>query len=94
MDEELVGTCEDKFIAVDFDFATILSFFLLFLHPLRHRFGAASQTGILSAANRAEMADVEQMKKIVPLNTCEIAFGQTVCELMFGVNVSNLNFRI
>ena len=24
-DEELVGTCEDKFIAVDFDFATILS---------------------------------------------------------------------
>ena len=24
-DEELVGTCEDKFIAVDFDVATILS---------------------------------------------------------------------
>ena len=24
-DGELVGTCEDKFIAVDFDFATILS---------------------------------------------------------------------
>ena len=23
-DEELAGTCEDKFIAVDFDFATIL----------------------------------------------------------------------
>ena len=35
-DEELAGTIEDKFIAVDFDFATIL--FLLFLHPLRHLF--------------------------------------------------------
>ena len=33
------------------------------------------------------MADVEQMKKIVPFVTCEIAFGQNVCELMFGVNV-------
>ena len=25
VDEELAGTCEDKFVAVDFDFATILS---------------------------------------------------------------------
>ena len=40
------------------------------------------------------MADVEQMKKIVPFVTCEISFGQNVCELMSGVNVSNLNFRI
>ena len=40
------------------------------------------------------MADVEQMKKIVPFVTCEITFGQNVCELMFGSNVSNLNFRI
>ena len=40
------------------------------------------------------MADVEQLKKIVPFVTCEITFGQNVCELMFGINVSNLNFRI
>ena len=40
------------------------------------------------------MADVEQMKKIVPFVTCEIAFGQYVCELMFGINESNLNFGI
>ena len=47
------------------------------------------------------MADVEQIKKIVPVVTCEITFGQNVCELMlvsmyriFGVNVSNLNFKI
>ena len=40
------------------------------------------------------MADVGQMKKIVPFVTCEITFGQYVCELVFGVNVSNLNFRI
>ena len=33
------------------------------------------------------MADVEQMKKIVLLISCEITFGQHVCELMFGVDV-------
>ena len=43
------------------------------------------QAEILSAAERAEMADVEQMKKIVPIVTCN------VCELMFGVDVPNLN---
>ena len=37
------------------------------------------------------MADVEQMRKIIPFATCEITFGQIVCELMFGINVSNLN---
>ena len=42
----------------------------------------------------AEMANVEQLKKIVPFVTCEITFGQNVCELIFGINVSNLNFRI
>ena len=46
-----------------------------------------SSWGILSAASRAEMAYVVQMKKIVPSITCEITFGQNVCELMFGVNV-------
>ena len=70
------------------------SFSFLFLHPLRHRFGAAYQAGILSAASGAEMADVEQMKKTVPLVTYEITFAQDVCELMFGINVSNLGSRI
>ena len=65
--------------------------FFLFLHPLRHRFWAAEQAGILRAASGAEMADVEQMKKIVPFVTCEIAFGQNVCKLMFGVDVPDLN---
>ena len=36
------------------------------------------------------MADIEQMKKIVPLIMCETPFGQNVCELMFGVNVTEL----
>ena len=62
-DEELAGTFEDKFIAVSLDFATLLSSPFLFLRPLRHLFGAAYQAGILSAASRPEMADVEQMKK-------------------------------
>ena len=66
------------------------SFFsFLFLHPFRHRAAATYQAGILSAANRAEMADVEQMKKIILFVTCEITFGQNVCELMFGVDVPN-----
>ena len=74
-----MGTCEDKFIAVDFDFCHNSFFSFLLLHPLRHRFGAAYQAGILSAASVAEMADVEQMKKIAPFVTCEITFGQHVC---------------
>ena len=93
-DEELAETVEDRFIAIGFDFATILSSSLLFLHSLRHRFGAGDQAGILSAASRAEMAVVEQMKKTVPLITCEIAHGQNVSELMFGVDVPDLNFGI
>ena len=94
-DEELAGTVEDKFIAVGLDFATILSssfccctLFTVFL------FGEAYQAGILSEASRAEMADVEQMKKIVPFVTCEITFCQNVCELMFGVTVPNLNLGV
>ena len=66
----------DLFIAISFDFATILSSPFLFLHPLRHRVGEANQAGILGGASGAEMADVEQMNKIVPFVTCEIAFGQ------------------
>ena len=65
----------------------------MILYPLRHC-GAAYQTEILGAASGAEMADIEQMKKIVPLITCEIPFSQHVSELVFGVNVTDLNFRI
>ena len=59
--------------------------FFLFLHLLRHRFGAAYQAVIRSAASKAEMSDVEQMKKTVSFVTCEIICGQNVCELMFVV---------
>ena len=42
-------------------------FIFLFLHPFRHPFGgAAKQAEILGTAKRVEMADVEQMKKIIP----------------------------
>ena len=64
-----------------FDFATILS----------HRFGAAGQADILSAAERPEMANVQQIKKIVPLITCEIPFCQHVRKLVFGVDILDLN---
>ena len=40
------------------------------------------------------MADIAQMKKIVPRITCEIAFGQDVCELVFGGDVTDLNFGV
>ena len=69
-------------------------FSLLFLHPFRHRFVAAHQAGILSAANRAEMAVVKFMKKIVPLVTCEITFGQNVCKLVFGIDILDLNLGV
>ena len=72
-DEEVAGIKEDKFVAVGIDFAIV--------------FGAAYQAGVLRAASGAETAHVEQMKKIVPFVTCEIAFGQHVCELMVGVDV-------
>ena len=70
--EELAGTVEDRFNAVDFDFAAILFFSpfcscILFAIVL-----GAYQAGNLSAASRAEMADVEQMKQVVPFVTCEI----------------------
>ena len=81
-----------KFIAVGFEFATILSSSFCSCILFAVVFGAAGQAGILSAASIAEMADVEQMKKIA--SSCEISFGQYVCELMFGVDVPNLNLGI
>ena len=68
-------------------------FFFLLLYPLRHC-GAAYQAEILGATSGAEMADIEQMKKIVPLITCEMSFGQNVCELMFGVIVTELDLGV
>ena len=59
-------------------------------HPSRPRFGAAGQAEILRAAQRAEMADVKQMKKIVPLIACEISFCQYLCKLVFGVDILDL----
>ena len=58
-----------RFIAVGFEFATILSSSFCSCILFAVVLGQASQAEILSAAKRAEMADVEQMKKIVPLIT-------------------------
>ena len=69
--EELVETELVRFIAVGLDFATILFSSDCFLHPLRHPFGAATQPEILGAAERTEMADIEQTKKIIPFVTCD-----------------------
>ena len=69
------------------------SFFFWILHPF-HYCGKADQAEILGAASGDEMADIEQMKKIVPLITFEIPFTQNVCELVFGVNVTDLNFCV
>ena len=85
---------EDIFIAAGRDLdTTSFFFFFLILSLLRHC-GAAYQAEILDAASGAEMAGVEQMKKIVPLITCEIPFSQHVCELMFGVNVTDLDLGV
>ena len=70
--EELAAARELRF-SVGFDFATILSSPFFFLHHFRYRFRAAV---------RAKIANVEQMEKVVPLITCEIALRQYVCELV------------
>ena len=66
------------------------SFLLALLHPFRHRFRAAGGAEILRAANSAEIVDVKQMEKIVPLITCGIALCQYVC----GVDIFDLNLWI
>ena len=40
------------------------------------------------------MADVKQMKEIVPLTACEIPFCQYVCKLVFGVDILDKNFGV
>ncbi len=37
-------------------------------------------SAILSAAERAAMAEIEQVKKTVPFVRCEISFGHFVCD--------------
>ena len=78
--DELVAIKEDRFIAAGRDLDTTLSSSFSFCIPFA-----------LSAASGAEIANIEQMKKIVPLITCESSCSQHVCELMFSVNVTDLN---
>ena len=40
------------------------------------------------------MANVEQMKKIVPLIARDITFGKDVCDLVLGVNLTELVFWV
>ena len=72
--EELVAIIEDRFIAAGRDLDTTFS--SSFRSCILFAIGAAFQAEILCAASGAEMADIKQMKKIVPLITCEITFGQ------------------
>ena len=81
-EDELVEIIEDKFVAVDNDFATILP------SPFR---SCILFTIVLGQLIKLE---VEQIKKIAPFITWEITFGQNVCELMIGVNATNLNLGV
>ena len=65
--EELVAIKEYIFITAGGDLDTTLFFIL---YPLHHC-GAAYQAEILGAASGTEMAGINQMKKIVPLITCD-----------------------
>ena len=40
------------------------------------------------------MADIEQMKEIVPFIMCETSCGQHVCELVFGVSIFDFDFGV
>ena len=87
--EDLVAIKEDIFIML---VATWTQLFLLL--DFESSSPLCLQAEILGAAIGAEMADIAQMKKIVPLITCETPFRQHVCELVFGVNVTDLNFWV
>ena len=76
-----------------FRFCPTSFFSFWFLHPLRHRFGAAYQAGILGLASRAEMGDVEQMKKILLFVTCEITFGQKCLRVDFWCQWIESDFK-
>ena len=83
---------EDRFIAVGLDFATILSssfcsctLFAIFLMRL-------TKLEFLAAASWAEMADVEQMKNIIPFSHVKLLLVKMSASWRFGINVSNLNF--
>ena len=49
---------------------------------------------IFGAASGPEMANIEQIGKIVPFITREITFGQGVCDWAFGVDVTDLDFAV
>ena len=68
-------------------------FFFLLLNSFCHR-NAADQAETFGASKRAEMANIEQNKKIVPLITREITFGKDVCDLVFDVDVTDLDFGV
>ena len=48
----------------------------------------------MAAGKHRENHDIEEMKKMVPLITCEASFGQHFCELAFGVNIFDLNLGV
>ena len=89
------GTCRNK-IGRTIHWKSRLGntpFFFLFLKTVCHR-NAADQAETFGAAKRAEMANIEPIRKIVPFITREITFGQDVCELVFGVNVTDWDFGV
>ena len=93
-DEELAGTCEDKFIAVGFDFATIIFFSHLLLRPLRHPFEQLIKLEFLVQQTELGWLMLNKCRRLFYPSRVKLPLVKNVCELMFGINVSNLNFRI
>ena len=90
-DEELAGTNEDKFIAVGLDVATLLSspfcsctVFAIFLEQV-------IKLEFLVQQVELKWLILNRWRRLFPLITCEIPFGQNVFDLTICVNVSNLN---
>ena len=89
--EELVETSETKFI-VGFDFATILFtpscscifFAVVLVQLVKQKFWAQQ--------SKLKWLMLKHMKKIIPLNTCEIPSCQYVCQLVFSVDRLDKNF--
>ena len=48
----------------------------------------------MAARKHREIDDVQQMKTMIPLITCEITFCQHVSELLFGISLFDLVFWV
>ena len=73
-DETPEALLETRLVYASFDRNPFFSF--LILHPFCHRIRAVGGAAMLCAANLAEIVDVKQMEKIVPLISVKVTLSK------------------